>query len=263
MKITIPYSHEVFHFCLKGGIKMGDTVSTKHCIHEWEKPKVFCREDKKYMDLQCKKCGQKRRLLLQELEFKICSKCGVKKKTSSFYKYKKNHILINNIPFWIGMRCHSQCKECEKKRKRERKIQMGTTQKTKNNRTPKFGMNYVFNFPINGLHKCKKCGRHKPYMFFTKRPKNKSSYQYTCRECDNKRKKLNYKKNFFISYKKGKSYKTGDGCCLYCGEINPFMLNNHHIFGRKNSDFTITLCENCHASFTRRMWFVLKAWNNV
>ena len=61
-------------------------------------------------------------------------------------------------------------------------------------------------------------------------------------------------------YMKIYGYLKGDGCCLYCGEINPFMLNNHHIFGRKNSDFTITLCEDHHAPFTRGMPFVLTAW---
>ena len=34
--------------------------------------------------------------------------------------------------------------------------------------------------------------------------------------------------------------------CLSCNEIMPFVLVEHHIFKRKDSDFSITLCWNCH-----------------
>ena len=44
-------------------------------------------------------------------------------------------------------------------------------------------------------------------------------------------------------------YFTGSSLCLRCGEINPFVLENHHIF--KDSDFQITLCANCHALMNR------------
>ena len=49
-------------------------------------------------------------------------------------------------------------------------------------------------------------------------------------------------------------YFKGDGCCLYCGEINPFTLENHHPFGKKtHPDFTITLCANHHSQLHRMM----------
>jgi len=36
------------------------------------------------------------------------------------------------------------------------------------------------------------------------------------------------------------------GYCLSCGDNDLLVLNNHHIFGRNNSDITITICANCH-----------------
>ncbi len=45
-----------------------------------------------------------------------------------------------------------------------------------------------------------------------------------------------------------------DGICLICKEINPFFHEEDHVFGRKNSDFVITLCSNCHRLKTNG-WF--------
>jgi len=107
--------------------------------------------------------------------------------------------------------------------------------------------------------KCSKCGQTKDISEFYELKYNTITmkdgaikwvgprYESQCKEC-------------MKLYMKIYGYLNGDGCCLYCGEINPFMLNNHHIFGRKNNDFTITLCENHHAAFTRRLPLVLEKW---
>lgn len=50
-----------------------------------------------------------------------------------------------------------------------------------------------------------------------------------------------YKEKKFL-----KEFVSTDGCCLVCGEINPFMLEQHHPFGKENP-FTITLCSNHHS----------------
>jgi len=70
-------------------------------------------------------------------------------------------------------------------------------------------------------------------------------------------KKITYKDKIY-SFLYGKTnptykgYLQGDGCCLYCGEINPFMLENHHVWGvNDDPDFTITLCANHHKPFIR------------
>lgn len=55
----------------------------------------------------------------------------------------------------------------------------------------------------------------------------------------------------------------GDGCCLYCGETDFWKLNNHHPWKEIDPNFTITLCENHHAAFTRNMPFILEEWNNT
>ena len=68
------------------------------------------------------------------------------------------------------------------------------------------------------------------------------------------RKSIEKKQNFLYQY------LLGDGCCFYCGKIEPWELNRHHIWGRKNSDFTITLCENHHAILSRHVPFLLGEW---
>jgi len=64
-----------------------------------------------------------------------------------------------------------------------------------------------------------------------------------------------YGKQFDYSSDKGR-YLNGDGMCLYCGEIFPLILEEHHIFGR-TSDSIITLCAKHHAYFTRGYWKLL------
>jgi len=51
------------------------------------------------------------------------------------------------------------------------------------------------------------------------------------------------------------------GCCWICGYLeDPLILEQHHIAGRRNSDFTITVCPNCHRrlSMNQRSW--AKEW---
>jgi len=41
------------------------------------------------------------------------------------------------------------------------------------------------------------------------------------------------------------------GCCVICGfNRDPRILELHHIAGRKNSDFVIPVCPNCHRSLS-------------
>lgn len=56
------------------------------------------------------------------------------------------------------------------------------------------------------------------------------------------------------------TYLGGNGCCLYCGEIDFWKLNNHHPWKRRKKTFTITLCENHHTLFTRSVPFLLEGW---
>jgi ferredoxin len=38
--------------------------------------------------------------------------------------------------------------------------------------------------------------------------------------------------------------------CAICGEDGQSVLEEHHIYGRNNSDETTLLCKNCHAKIT-------------
>ena len=42
-----------------------------------------------------------------------------------------------------------------------------------------------------------------------------------------------------------------DKVCFICGENNPQLIENHHIFGRNYSPVIIPLCKNCHFLQTR------------
>ena len=55
-------------------------------------------------------------------------------------------------------------------------------------------------------------------------------------------------------------YLRGDGCCLYCGETDPFDLENHHPWKKHDPKFTITLCTKHHIYFTRGVPFLLTEW---
>ena len=39
--------------------------------------------------------------------------------------------------------------------------------------------------------------------------------------------------------------------CSLCGEDDPSIIEEHHVYGRNNSDEKIPLCINCHAKITR------------
>ena len=43
----------------------------------------------------------------------------------------------------------------------------------------------------------------------------------------------------------GKIIKSGSKC-LVCFISNPFLIERHHIGGKKHSSVTIPLCANCH-----------------
>lgn len=48
----------------------------------------------------------------------------------------------------------------------------------------------------------------------------------------------------------------GSYCFTCARQIDPRVINNHHIAGRKNSDLTITVCPTCHSylSLKQRSW---------
>ena len=81
--------------------------------------------------------------------------------------------------------------------------------------------------------------------------KNKKRYQ------ENRRKwylrnKIKLREKWFLyghstpsgGHKRG--FLESEGFCIICGELNPFSLEDEHVFGQKNSDFCVTLCAKCH-----------------
>lgn len=71
----------------------------------------------------------------------------------------------------------------------------------------------------------------------------KRKYHQEHREEIISRMRKKYRNNGFFTQLQ---FLKGDGCCLICFETNPFMLENHHIFGKKSNDLKFTFCANHH-----------------
>ena len=225
---------------------------------------------------------------MKENILKTCTQCGKTKNVSEFYEMKYNSIIKNNRRVWIGPQWTAKCSECIRKNSREylRKRRENQPPRSpekrreeyrirclKNGQTHKNGMKFVFEFPIGNLRKCTRCKEYRPSTRFTRTTRNKSGFLTICKDCNNKR----YHEKYEPKPRKKTSSKTlkrraktrsflngffeGDGCCLYCGECNPWMLNNHHPWKEEDPNFTVTLCENHHAPFTRGAPFILDNWN--
>lgn len=222
---------------------------------------------------------------------KTCKKCGKEKDVSGFYE-QKHHCLImkDGTTKWIGPRYKTRCRKCvSEANKKRRDIKNGFKQffkstykipckgsltLTQQERQIKTGLKYTLDSPIKNLKKCLRCKKYQPQENF----REKNNICKPCRSREHKekyiprprkrrdpeeqRKRENEKlKKYFKIYGRSLRLLSGDGCCLYCWETNLFMLNNHHIWGRNNDNFTITLCENHHAAFTRRVPLVLEGWH--
>ena len=205
---------------------------------------------------------------------RTCKKCGKTKKPNDFYKHNK-----------------STCKECIKTASREHKKRNPRTKKqrqkeyrrqaVKDGTMTRAGIAYITTAPINNLRWCIRCEKYLPTENFRKtkikhsRFDNMAYHDTICNECSlrdgreryvshprpkrTKEEEKTYQENIWI-HQFLKGCLGGNGCCLYCGKTDFWKLNNHHLWGRKNSDFTITLCENHHAFYTRGLPFLLEEW---
>lgn len=55
-------------------------------------------------------------------------------------------------------------------------------------------------------------------------------------------------------------FLAGSGCCIFCCIFDPFVLEEHHVAGRKHSGVTITVCANHHAILSRMQGSWPKEW---
>ena len=90
---------------------------------------------------------------------------------------------------------------------------------------------------------CKECSKKESKAFYENNPEyfkryreeNRDRILLAQRECN-----FLYRANEL-----GGGYLKGTGICVFCGEINPFLLELHHPFGRENP-LEIHECANCH-----------------
>ena len=110
-------------------------------------------------------------------------------------------------------------------------------------------------FPFLSHTKCSECGEDKPSSEFYRDSERKTGLNRNCKSCVKKERKkvykrerekdIKYSRSFYDKNKEeirvkmwmyrsdNGGYLDGSGICLYCGEINPLLLENHHVFGRK------------------------------
>lgn len=56
-------------------------------------------------------------------------------------------------------------------------------------------------------------------------------------------------------------FLDGQGCCVLCLHSDPFDLEDHHVGGKANSDFTVSTCRNCHGKLSRKQYDWPKDWS--
>lgn len=97
---------------------------------------------------------------------------------------------------------------------------------------------------------CTNCKRTFPLSDFNRDIRRLSGYVDWCKDC---------RAEYMFLYGRGAQggYLYGTGMCLACGELNPFLMENHHLFGRKNTDDTVSLCSDCH---TLKRYYPLTLW---
>ncbi len=95
----------------------------------------------------------------------------------------------------------------------------------------------------NRMNICKTCDKQKAKAFYRNNPEyfkkykieNRGTILLKQREC-----------NFLYGYEgRGSGYLEGTGICVFCGEINPFLLELHPPFG-PDHPFKIHECAKCH-----------------
>jgi len=151
---------------------------------------------------------------------KQCRKCKEWKTLSEFSKNKENK----------DKHC-SRCKECDQKYYLENKEKIKEYQARYRLGNKKVKKDYDKNNYLENPEKMR--AESKKYRL------------------ENPQKINEYYLNIAREKKWLELFMTNDGCCMWCFETNPFMLNNHHIWGKKNSEETFTFCENHHAIFSR------------
>jgi hypothetical protein len=67
---------------------------------------------------------------------------------------------------------------------------------------------------------------------------------------------LTFLQNLIKETRFQEKFLSGSGCCLICYISDPLVLEEHHVGGRANSNFTITVCANHHQKLSRMQ----KSW---
>ena len=101
--------------------------------------------------------------------------------------------------------------------------------------------------------------RHKHIAYMKEyNKKNKQKLKEYTKKYRVKHRNHTRKQRFLYGNKLKDGFLSSEGFCLNCSETNPFMLETEHPFGRKNNNFTITLCGSCHSLRHRLGYNVLK-----
>ena len=57
-----------------------------------------------------------------------------------------------------------------------------------------------------------------------------------------------------------KQFLSGQGYCIICNHTNSLDLEYHHLAGKNNDKFTVSVCRNCHGRLSRKQRLWPKTW---
>lgn len=57
-------------------------------------------------------------------------------------------------------------------------------------------------------------------------------------------------------------FLSGQGYCIICNHTDPLDLEYHHVAGKNNDEFIISVCRNCHGRLSRKQRLWPKQWTN-
>lgn len=130
--------------------------------------------------------------------------------------------------------CSKKCSsKCYREKHRERKI-LYLREWRKRNRERV--LNYARKYHVE--HKAQKSETDKEWY-----AKNRKHKIEQVNEWKQKNEEI-LKANRWLKGSRYGGFLKGTGICIICGEINPFVLQNHHVFGK--GSMVISLCAICH-----------------
>ena len=75
-----------------------------------------------------------------------------------------------------------------------------------------------------------------------------------------KKNNLSYLKVLVKQQNEFEKILSGQGYCIICRHDDPLDLEYHHVAGKNNDNFVVSVCRNCHGRLSRNQRLWPKSW---